>query len=418
MPWPRSAVETAGRELSWAAQTFGDSTGPDILVVNELFPPAIGGSAVLLYEVYRRLAGRSVAVLTDEHASPGLADGPQGSLRVVRRQIATRRWGVISLAGDSHHLRVARLIGRMSSRQRTIVHCGRALPEGIAAWISHGLWGPRYICWGHGEDVASAMTSRELTHVMTRVYRSAAAVIANSHSTRKLLLGLGLPDAHVHVAHPGVDPTRFHPDVDGRDIRAALLRGGDTLMLSVGRLQRRKGHDLAIAAMAALKDSHPGLRYAITGDGDERARLERLIVEHRLADRVIMTGVIPDHLLPNYYAACDVFLMPNRQDGEDIEGFGIVFLEAASSERSAIGGRSGGVPEAIDDGRTGLLVGGTDASELAAVMGDLATSPAKRQALGRAGRARVLRSFTWDLTAAKVAAINDAAAAMRREDRD
>lgn len=381
-----------------------------MLVVSGLFPPFIGGSGALLYETYRRVQGRSVAVLTDNLAGSGADPEAGSSLRVVRAPITTSQWGLSRPSGALHHLRVGGRIRSMAHRRRTIAHCGRALPEGVAAWISYRLGGPRYICWSHGEDVSVGLTSRELAWVMTRVYRSAAAIIANSRNTRSALLELGLREDRVHVVYPGVDPDRFHPGVDGRGLRDALLQGGgDTLLLSVGRLQRRKGHDLVIAALAALKASMPGLRYVVAGDGEERARLEALVAEHGLQGRVVFAGAVPDSQLPQYFAACDVFLMPNRRDGADIEGFGIVYLEAAASGRPAIGGRSGGVPEAVDDGKTGLLVSGIDAAELARAIRRLASCPDDRHRFGRAGRARVLQHFTWDHAAARVKAIHDAA---------
>lgn len=382
---------------------------PEILVVSGLFPPFIGGSGALLYETYRRIQGRSVAVLTDNLAGSGAQPEADSDLRVVRAPITTSQWGLASLSGTLHHLRVGSRIRSLASRRRTIAHCGRALPEGVAAWLSYRLGGPRYICWSHGEDVSVGLTSRELAWVMTRVYRSASAVFANSRNTRSSLLELGLRDDRVHVVYPGVDPGRFHPGVDGRALRGQLLQGGgDVLLLSVGRLQRRKGHDLVLAALAALKDTMPGLRYVVAGDGEERARLESLVTEHGLQGRVIFAGAVPESRLPEYFAASDVFLMPNRRDGADIEGFGIVYLEAAASGKPSIGGRNGGVPEAVDDGKTGLLVSGIDAAELARAIRRLATDADERRWLGRAGRARVLQHFTWDQAAARVRAVHDA----------
>src|SRR5206468_3076535 len=110
-----------------------------------------------------------------------------------------------------------------------------------------------------------------------------------------------------------------------------------------------------------------------------RARLELLVAELGLADRVHFVGEVGPDALPAYYAACDLFVMPNRSEGADFEGFGIVFLEAAASGKPAIGGRSGGVTEAIDEGRTGLLVDGTDLGELASAIRELAVCEGKRR---------------------------------------
>jgi phosphatidylinositol alpha-1,6-mannosyltransferase len=146
----------------------------------------------------------------------------------------------------------------------------------------------------------------------------------------------------------------------------------------------------------------PVLRYVIVGDGDERARLEALVGHHGLRDRVTFVGEVPGGDLPGYYAACDIFLLPNRIDDGDVEGFGIVFLEAAAAGKPTVGGRSGGVPEAVEDGTTGLLVSGTDVQELSAAIRRLATSATARDRMGRAGRARVLSGLTWERAADQV----------------
>jgi phosphatidylinositol alpha-1,6-mannosyltransferase len=305
----------------------------------------------------------------------------------------------------ANHLRVASETRRLGGRGQVIVHCGRALPEGVAACISHHLGGPSYLCWAHGEDITTAHQSRELTWLMTRVYRDAAANIANSQSTARMLVDLGMPSDRVHVIYPGVDVQRFQPHLDATDLRAQFASDGRIILLSVGRLQRRKGHDLAIEAVSRLRETVP-LRYLIVGDGAERRHLERLVAEHRLQDHVCFLGEVPAPDLPHYYAACDIFLLPNRIDEGDVEGFGIVFLEAAATGRPAIGGRSGGVPEAVLDGETGRLVSGTEAGELAATIQGLASSPETRHAMGTAGRERVCRSFTWERAAVGVSEVH------------
>jgi len=244
---------------------------------------------------------------------------------------------------------------------------------------------------------------------MTRVYGGASANIANSHSTARMLEALGMPSDRVHVVHPGVDVERFQPQIDASDIRARFGSDGRAILLSVGRLQRRKGHDLAIEAIGRLGSSVP-LTYLIAGDGAERGRLEALVAQHRLQDRVHFLGELSARDLPRYYAACDIFLLPNRIDEGDVEGFGMVFLEAAAAGRPTIGGRSGGVPEAMLDRETGVLVSGTDIGELAAAIHDLASSPEKRHAMGVAGRERVCRAFTWERAAAEVSAVHVAVA--------
>lgn len=376
-----------------------------ILVLTQLYPPSVGGTPVLFESIYSRLAATGVRILTD--ALPGTEDAQDGNgLWIVRRPLRTAHWGLLNPEGLAHHVRVAREVRRLGSRSRVVVHCGRALPEGVAAWLSRWTGGPDYLCWAHGEDIGTARQSRELTWVMTRVYRGASAVIANSRSSARMLEALGVPPERIHVVHPGVDVNRFRPDVDAADLRARFAARSETVLLSVGRLQRRKGHDSAIAAIALLKEQGVPIQYLVIGVGDERQRLEALASISGVDDCVHFLGEVSAAELPRYYAACDVFLLPNRDENGDVEGFGIVFLEAAAAGRPSIGGRSGGVPEAVIDGQTGVLVSGTDLDELAAAICDLAGSDRTRRQLGAKGRERACREFDWDRAARQVLAVH------------
>jgi phosphatidylinositol alpha-1,6-mannosyltransferase len=350
-------------------------------------------------------------VLTDDGVRGPTAAARDDTLTVIRRPIASLRWGLLDWKGLSNHVRVARQARALGSRKDVVVHCGRALPEGVAAWLSRQLGGPAYVCWAHGEDIATAYLSREFTWMMKRVYLGAAVNIANSRNTGRMFEALGVARDRIHVVYPGVDVERFHPGNDGSEIRAKFAADAQVVLLSVGRLQRRKGHDLAIEAVSRL-DRSLSARYLIAGDGEERSRLEELVTKFQVQDRVRFLGEVPARELPQLYAASDIFLLPNRIDNGDVEGFGIVFLEAAATARPAIGGATGGVPEAVADGETGLLVSGTDASELAAVIERLASSETIRRMMGAAGRERVCREFTWERAAAEIDTVHRKAAAL------
>jgi phosphatidylinositol alpha-1,6-mannosyltransferase len=370
-----------------------------LLLASECFPPAVGGSAELLFNIYSRLP-RPVTVLTASSSDGG--SFASGSLDIVRTRFDARL-GVASPASGAAHVRLARQMRRLTGRG-DVIHCGRALPEGTIAMLASIGGGRRYVCWTHGEELPIAATSRELTWLMKRVHRGAAALLANSHNTARLLRDWGNPAGKIQVVHPGVDATRFTAAGNGHgDLRRRLTNGDDEIvLLSVGRLQTRKGHDLVLKAMAALGPAGARLRYVVAGDGDEAGRLQRFAAELGVASRVTFLGTVPGDELPAYYAAADVFVLPNRIERGDFEGFGIVFLEAAAAGLPVIGGRSGGVPEAIDEGKTGLLVSGADAEELAQAIRSLADDANLRRTLGEAGRARVLREFTWARAAERV----------------
>jgi phosphatidylinositol alpha-1,6-mannosyltransferase len=374
------------------------ANGDGVVLVSELYPPAIGGSGVLLENLYTRLPGLPVHVLTHGEAGERLQHG----VDVHEVSMAAPDWGLVRPACLRRHLRVARRIRELAPGPSGVVHCCRGLPEGLSAWFARRP----FVCWTHGEELGFASTSRELTWLLRRVYGRAAAVLANSHNSARLLGNWGVPSERITVVHPGVDAVRFGAAEGGTEWRAKYAAGGEVLLLSVGRLQRRKGHDLALEAVASLRELRPGIRYLIAGDGPHRSALEAQAQALGLGQAVVFLGAVPEAPLPSLYAACDIFLMPNRQDGVDFEGFGIVFLEAAAAGKPAIGGRSGGVTEAIEDGVTGLLVSGTDVIELAETIRRLATGPDLRRRMGDAGRNRVLAEFTWERGAEKVAAVH------------
>jgi phosphatidylinositol alpha-1,6-mannosyltransferase len=368
---------------------------PGILVVSEVFLPAIGGSGALLENVYRRIQDRQVRVLA--HDAPSGLPPYGGPLEVRRVSMTAPDWGIRRPSSFRRHLRVARAIRTALNETPAVVHCARALPEGLSAVMALAGRGGQYVCWLHGEELGFASTSRELTWLARRMYRGAAAVIANSQNSKQLLVrDWDVPESRVHVVYPGVDTEQFRPDVDGRAQRAQVAVEGDVVFLSVGRLQRRKGHDMVLRALARLRQIVPQVRYVIVGDGPHQAQLEADARALDVMDIVHFAGPASQADLPGWYAAADVFVMPNRRDGVDFEGFGIVFLEAAAAGLPVIGGRSGGVPEAVADGVTGRLVEGSDIEELVGAMRHFAESPSERRAVGSRGRARAVAEFTWD----------------------
>ena len=364
------------------------------MLVSELFPPVVGGSAVLFANLYSRLVDLQVELVTDDvHVPEDLAARFD---RIVSVPLKSRSWSLLDRASLSRYASLGRAIAGSASGRRVIAHCGRAIPEGFATVAAARLLrGPNYVCWTHGEELVTYSSSRELTLMRRLVHRHALAIIANSRSTARMLEAQGVPRSKIHVVYPGVDVESFGA---GRRASVKHEMGWDDslLLLTIGRLQRRKGHDLAIQAMARLRRTHRNARYLIVGKGQEEARLRQLIELHQLGDVVRIVGEVPQAELARYYASADIFLHPNRVDDDgDVEGFGIVFLEAAASGIPTIGGASGGVPEAVSDGQTGLLVGGRDVDELLKAIVTLADAPDLRRRMGEAGRERVAREFTW-----------------------
>jgi phosphatidylinositol alpha-1,6-mannosyltransferase len=374
-----------------------------ILLVAEVFPPAIGGSGALLHNIYSRIDVRDVRVLA---GSPPAGPSANGVLDVAHIRMDAPDWGIVHPAAFIRHVRVARAIRGLLAESPAVVHCARALPEGLSAAMALRGNCRSLVCWLHGEELGFASTSRELSWLARRVYACATTIFANSRNSKELLVRQwGIDSAKVHVVYPGVDTGRFHTGVDGSSVRARFAGPDEILFVSIGRLQRRKGHDIALKALADVRRTVPHVRYLVAGDGAYRPQLEQLTRELGLTDIVTFAGEVPDGTLPQWYRAADVFLMPNRTDGVDFEGFGIVFLEAAACGLPVIAGKSGGAPEAVLADVTGRVVDGTDVGAVAEAIMALALNPHLRASMGSRGVQRVQTDFTWEIAASRVAAL-------------
>jgi len=203
---------------------------------------------------------------------------------------------------------------------------------------------------------------------------------------------------------PGVDVDAFHPTVDGRPVRRRLgLDAATQVVTCVSRLVRRKGQDMLIRAWPRVRARFPEAALLLVGDGPDRQRLEAL-VKRVAASGVHFIGGVGGPELPAYYAACDVFAMPcrTRRGGLDVEGLGMVYLEAAACGRPVVAGTSGGAPEAVRDGMTGLVVGDPRSpASVAASIIELLDDRDRATAMGLAGRAWVEAEWSWDSLAVR-----------------
>jgi phosphatidylinositol alpha-1,6-mannosyltransferase len=207
----------------------------------------------------------------------------------------------------------------------------------------------------------------------------------------------------VSVLHPGADVERFRPDLPGDDIRASFGIGDRPLVVCVSRLVRRKGQDMLIRAMPAVRARVPDASLLIVGGGPDEGRLRRLAADAP-AGSVAFAGAVPEAELPRHYAVADVFAMPcrTRLGGLEVEGWGNVFIEAAACARPVVVGDSGGAREALVDGETGILVDGRSVETVAAAVSELLADPGLARKMGEAGRERVLAAHTWPAIAARL----------------
>jgi phosphatidyl-myo-inositol dimannoside synthase len=201
---------------------------------------------------------------------------------------------------------------------------------------------------------------------------------------------------------PGVDVDTFRPGVDGARIRARYGLGDQPVIVCVSRLVPRKGQDTLIDVLTSVRQAVPRTQLLIVGAGPYRADLERRAAKAGLREHVVFTGAVPFEELPAHFAAGDVFAMPcrTRRGGLDVEGLGIVYLEASAVGLPVIAGDSGGAPDAVLEGETGFVV--RDAAGLTARLVELLTDGQRRARMGAAGRAWVERDWQWDQIAARL----------------
>lgn len=377
---------------------------PRYLVLTELFLPTKGGTAVWFAEVYRRLSGKETHIVTA--AVPGAAGvdavHPNSVHRVSMRRVS---WLKPESLGLYFNL-FAQSLWLALTHRFDAVHAGRALPEGLTAWLVARLTLHPVVIYAHGEELTTWGRGGKY-QAMRYALRHADRVIANSEYTRDELVKMNVAPERITLICPGVDVARFRPGLPCDDLRQSVGAAGEAkLVLSVGRLSRRKGFDQVVRALPALVEAGLDVRYAVIGIGEDGDYLLQLAQQLKVDGRVHLLGHVSADDLPRWYNACDMFAMPNREINGDTEGFGMVFLEAAACGKPALAGKAGGTGAAVVEGVTGLRVDGSDTQEVAAALSRLLKDAACLAAMGEQGLARASRDFSWEQVARKTAALS------------
>jgi phosphatidyl-myo-inositol dimannoside synthase len=371
-----------------------------VLLLTDMFPPRSGGSGRWLWELYRRLEGVSVHVVAGATSGAETFDRA-ATMPIERIPLSFASWGVWAMRGVRQYGRATLQVSRILSRVRPdAVHCGKCLPEGLIAAFVKRWHAIPFHCFVHGEELTLAGTSRELARLTRWVLQQAAGVFANSRHTRDILVRTwGVPEDRIAVMHPGVDTSTFKPAPASSVVRERLGWASRRVILTVGALQKRKGQDMLIRALPAIRAKCPDVLYAIAGEGWERAYLEQLVGECGVSDIVQFRGVPTDTELVDCYQQCDMFALPNRQVGWDFEGFGMVLLEAQACGKPVIAGRSGGTRETMVPASTGELVPCETPEALAEATVRMLEHADIRSEMGARARSWVVEHFDWAVLA-------------------
>lgn len=338
------------------------------------FPPSVGGVQTILYELGRRLAqSHELTVvcpfLDDWLAAAGLSGVTPSS------KTALSFWRVL----------------RWLRPEYVIV--GHAHPQLLLAAAASRR---PYAALAYGNDYLAAQR-RWHRPLFNALLGHADPFVTITRANADRLAGLGLP--RPHVVYPGTDPQQFRPPPSPLPPPPRLL--------TVSRLVSRKGIDTVLATLPLLLPDYPDLSYIVAGEGPDRPRLEQLAAELEVEGAVRFTGLQSVEHLAALYRQAHIFVMPTREEAASasVEGFGIVYLEAAASGLPVVAGASGGAVEAVRHGVTGFLVPPDDPAELAVVLRRLLADAGLRQRLGAAGRHWVKTEMNWDRAAAQFAAL-------------
>ena len=354
-----------------------------ILLVTNDFPPRVGGIQNYLWNIYSRLDPSDVVVLAPGH--PGDHHWDQAQRFEVVRWPGRVYWPTTSLS--------KRLSEIVATHQIDAVAFGAMLPMNLLG----GRVDRPVVVHTHGFEVAWARVPA-LRQMLRRIARGAALITVISDYTERLIQR-AVPDrTRIEMLRTGVDLERFTPEADGAEVRKRYGLEAAPVVTHVSRLVARKGQDLLIRAMPIVRKQVPDAKALIVGGGPYESKLRTLAATERVEDAIAFAGEVGEQDLAAHYAAGDVFAMPCRSRWAtlEIEGLGLVYLEAQACARPAITGDSGGAPEAVVPGETGFVVGGNDHRALAARLVDLLGDPARAKAMGAAGRAFVEANHRWD----------------------
>lgn len=374
-----------------------------VLLVTNDFPPRRGGiQSYLEAFVGELMRDRSHELTVYAPKWKGAADFDERAERAGYRVV--RHPTTLMVPEPTVASRMQRLIAENGIET---VWFGAAAPLALLGPLARRAGAGRIVASTHGHEVGWSMLPVARS-ALRRIGDDADVVTFISRYTRgRFASAFGARAALEHLP-PGVDTDRFVPDSVARaELRARYGLGQRPVVVCLSRLVPRKGQDMLIRAWPAIRRRVPDAALVIVGGGPYLQRLQQLADTHDVAADVTFTGAVPAAELPAHHAMADVFAMPCRTRGAglDVEGLGIVYLEASACGVPVIAGTSGGAPETVLDGQTGTVVDGTDVAAVATAVGDVLSDPARAAAMGAAGRHWAVDHWQWRSQGAKLTAL-------------
>lgn len=343
-----------------------------ILLITLEWPPMHGGVSEYLSGLFSALPEDRVAVLYDKTVLEGL-----GRMRWIST--------------------ISKAVQMAKETNAEMVAVSHLLPMGYVALFLKLFHKKPYIVFVHGLDVKMLRRNPWKRFLGKLILKNAERVIANSHHTESLAREYCNNPEQIVVIYPcpsGPAMRIVNPE-KVQELREKYQLGNAQVLITVCRLVERKGVDTVISDLEAIGKFCNDVKYLVVGDGPDRERLKRLSREYKVEDKIIFTGKVDADDIADHFGLGDVFLMLARETENDVEGFGIVYLEAGYHKLPVVAGRSGGVPEAVLDGKTGVLVDPGGGDQMVSAVCGLFKDRALARRLGEEAQRRVKEEFTW-----------------------
>lgn len=371
-----------------------ESVYKNILVITNDFGPRTGGIETFVMGLLERIVDHKVVVFTSQQGDTSEYD--QQWLKKFDVQVIRDRRKILLPS-----LRVAKRAKEIAQMHNIeVLVFGAAAPLALMAPKLRKAGIKKIIALTHGHEVWWARIF-PFNLAMRRIGNSVDHLTYLGEFTRQAIsrsLSQKSIDSMVKIA-PGIDTSHFSPQADAIQRRTELGLEGKKITVSVGRLVHRKGQDKLIEAFPTIVREIPNAHLLIVGEGPYRTHLEKLVERLSLKENVTFVGRIFYNDLPSYLSASDVFVMPSRSRffGLEVEGLGIVYLEASACAIPVVAGISGGAPDAVQEGITGLCVDGTNAAQIAEAVIHICSDSKRAAKMGLAGRNWVIEQWGWEI---------------------
>ncbi len=377
-------------------------TGLRSLLLTSDYPPISGGIATFLHNLWATSNMKESMVLAP--ASKGWKEFDRNSPNRIVRFPCVKSQSIITKIINFFSLGIYTLF-YLTIHSVEHLHCGQLIRTGIFGYLRKLITGKGYYLWVYGgETKPDFFKNKFIASLNKKILRSAEFIFTISPFTSQEFSDYGLKILEIL---PAVDIKTFYPQEKNKVLIEQYKLQNKKVLFTCGRLVERKGHDKVLEALPEVIKKIPNIVYIIVGEGPYKSNLESIIMKQGLQEYVHFAGTVDAELLPDYYNLCDLFIMPNRAVGSvgtktySVEGFGIVFLEAAACGKPVIGGDSGGAVCAVDRDINGFLVPPENTEQIADKIITLFKDDSLYKKFSRNGLEHT-KKFTWEQSAKKL----------------